>query len=106
MRQRDQEKIQRKIKIDTINKFTGLKLNINDKMVQQLADSLAMPKIKEFMDTKSPAGWIKSLSNVYTWSNREMEWYDAEERLLFACITEDECDRWVCMLNWAISKQR
>ena len=94
------------MKVDTINKLTGLQLNINDKLVQTFVDSLAMPKIKEYMESKNPAGWIKTLSNVYTWTNRELEWYQAEERLLFACLTENECDRWVCMLNWAISKQR
>lgn len=86
--------------------MTGLQLNPNDKLVRQLADSLSIPAIKEFLVSKNPTGWIKALSNVYTWSNRELEWYQAEERLLFATLTEDECDRWVCMLNWAIAKKR
>lgn len=56
------------------------------------------------MDSKNPAGWIKNLAGIYTWTNRELEWYWAEERLLFAYLTEEECDRWVCILNMLIGK--
>ena len=55
--------------------MTGLKLNPEDKLVKAMIDSLAMPKLKEMMDTNNHAGWIKSLQNVHTWTNRELEWY-------------------------------
>jgi hypothetical protein len=58
------------------------------------------------LNSKSPIGWIKNMSSIYTWSNREIEWYMAEERLLFSCLTDEECDRWVCMLNWVVSKKK
>ena len=27
---------------------------------------------------------------VYTWKNRELEWYNAERRFIFACKSDDE----------------
>jgi len=58
------------------------------------------------MISKNPAGWIKNLGGNNTWTHRELEWYLAEDRYLFACLNEEECDRWVAMLNWVISKRQ
>jgi hypothetical protein len=71
-----------------------------------MRDALALPAMKEVLTSRNPAGWIKNLGGVNTWSNRELEWYLAEERLLFACLSEEECDRWVCILNCLIQKHK
>lgn len=69
-----------------------------------IKDNLSIPKNRETLDTRNPAGWIKNLGGINTWSNRELEWYLAENRLLFSCFSDQECDRWVCMLNWMAKK--
>ena len=51
---------------------------------------------------RNPASWIKNIGGFQAWSNREAEWYNAEHRLLFGCMSEEECDRWVVMLNFII----
>ena len=56
------------------------------------------------MIPQSHNSWIKTLSSVNTWSNREIEWFVSEERLLFATASEEEADRWVLVLNWLIAK--
>lgn len=53
---------------------------------------------------RNPSSWIKSLSSNFTWTNRELEWYFAEDRFLFAANTEEECDKWVCISNWLLAK--
>ena len=52
---------------------------------------------------RNPSSWIRSLSSNFTWTNRELEWYFAEDRFLFAAKDEDECDRWVCIMNWLLA---
>eukprot|EP00826_Nyctotherus_ovalis_P056638 TRINITY_DN768_c0_g1_i12.p1 TRINITY_DN768_c0_g1~~TRINITY_DN768_c0_g1_i12.p1 ORF type:complete len:410 (-),score=31.79 TRINITY_DN768_c0_g1_i12:123-1352(-) len=56
----------------------------------------------EEVEVKNPKRWIGGLGGIHTWSNRELEWYLAEERMLFATETESECDRWILLLNWLI----
>lgn len=65
-------------------------------------EDLAVPKLKETFEAKNPASWIKNLSGFQAWSNREAEWFNAEQRYLFGCQSEEECDRWVLMLNLAM----
>ena len=55
------------------------------------------------MIVRNPSSWIRSLSSNFTWTNRELEWYFAEDRFLFAAKDEDECDRWVCIMNWLLA---
>lgn len=69
-----------------------------------IRQALALPQQKQIMASRNPAGWIRSLGSISAWTNRELEWYLAEERLLFACLSDEECDRWVCILNWLINK--
>lgn len=71
-----------------------------------MKDSLAIPEMKEILETRNPSGWIQNLGGLNTWSNRELEWYLSEGRLLFSCITNEECDRWVCLLNWLAQKYK
>lgn len=54
---------------------------------------------------RNPSSWIKSLSSNFTWTNRELEWYFAEDRFLFAALNEDECDRWVTIMNWLLARK-
>lgn len=49
---------------------------------------------------KNPASWIKNLGGINTWTNREVEWQLAEDRLLFSCLSDIECDRWVTILTY------
>ena len=48
---------------------------------------------------RNPSSWIKSLSSNFTWTNRELEWYYAEDRFLFAAKNEVDCDKWVCIME-------
>ena len=73
--------------------------------VKKYGPALSRIQKKERVETKSPKKWIKTLGGMHTWNNRELEWYCAEERLLFAAKSVDECERWVWLLNWFISKQ-
>lgn len=53
-----------------------------------IKENLSIPKNRETLDTRNPAGWIKNLGGINTWSNRELEWYLAENRLLFSCFSD------------------
>ena len=44
------------------------------------------------------------MSSNFTWTNRELEWYYAEDRFLFAALNEDDCDKWVCIMNWLLAR--
>ena len=70
-------------------------------MIEQ---ALSKPVEAEEIFVRNPSSWIKSLSSNFTWTNRELEWYFAEDRFLFAAFNEEECDRWVCILNWLIAR--
>ena len=53
---------------------------------------------------RNPSSWIKSLSSNFTWTNRELEWYYAEDRFLFAAKNENDSDKWVCIFNWLLAR--
>jgi len=36
------------------------------------------------------------------WSNRQKEWEESENRLLFAHHIKEECDKWILLLNWLV----
>lgn len=80
----------------------GIELSEQELFIKQIKHSIAIPKVREPLDSRNPAGWIKNLGGMNTWSNRELEWFMAEERLLFSCLSDEECDRWVCTLNLLI----
>ena len=65
-------------------------------------ENLSIPKEEEILDSKSPVGWIKNMSGNDTWSHREIDWYLTENRLLFSCQSDEECDLWVGILNYLI----
>jgi hypothetical protein len=69
-----------------------------------IEESLAKPLNSEELLIRNPSSWIKSLSSNFTWTNRELEWYYAEDRFLFAALNEDDCDKWVCIMNWLIAR--
>lgn len=70
-----------------------------------IEESLAKPSSAEEIMIRNPSSWIKSLSSNFTWTNRELEWYFAEDRFLFAAVNEDDCDKWVCIMNWLLARQ-
>lgn len=69
-----------------------------------IEESMAKPLSAEELFVRNPSSWIKSLSSNFTWTNRELEWYFAEDRFLFAALNEDECDKWVCIMNWLLAR--
>lgn len=69
-----------------------------------IEESMAKPLAAEEIFVRNPSSWIKSLSSNFTWTNRELEWYFAEDRFLFAANNEDECDKWVCIMNWLLAR--
>jgi len=69
-----------------------------------IEDSLAKPMTAEEIMIRNPSSWIKSLSSNFTWTNRELEWYFAEDRFLFAATNEEDCDKWVCITNWLLAR--
>eukprot|EP00347_Sterkiella_histriomuscorum_P017686 403348388 len=99
--QNRQDKIYRCLDQQLVKQQLNQVLNLKDAdaFIQQLQDDLAIPKLKEKFESRNPAGWIKNISGFQAWSNREAEWFNAENRLLFGCPSEIECDRWVLMLN-------
>lgn len=54
----------------------------------------------ENIGVKNPKKWIKGISGPNTWNNRLLEWYTAEERLIFVAKTEKDCNMWIRLLNW------
>jgi hypothetical protein len=99
------EKVERKLQDEFIKH--SMKINADSKQFNnKIRESLAIPKVRESLETRNPAGWIKNLKGTNTWSNRELEWFLAEERLLFACQSDEECDRWVCLFNFLIEKRK
>ena len=70
-----------------------------------MEESLQKPSDIEEIFVRNPSSWIKSLSSNFTWTNRELEWYFAEDRFLFAANNEEECDRWVCIMNWLLARR-
>lgn len=104
----DKSRTYRKIDLQTL--ISELGLSQQDESYEKLMgfiakirEDLAVPSIKETCEIKYPSSWIKSINNATTWSNRWAEWTEAEQRLLFGCTSDIECDRWVVMLNWLIS---
>ncbi|CDW83195.1 UNKNOWN [Stylonychia lemnae] len=98
---REKRKISQKI-------LKEIEKHIQDKAHRQhliglIEESLSKPLEIEEMIVRNPSSWIKSLSSNFTWTNRELEWYFAEDRFLFAAKNEEECDRWVCIMNWILA---
>jgi hypothetical protein len=69
-----------------------------------IEDALYKPTEAEEILIRNPSSWIRSLSSNFTWTNRELEWYFAEDRYLFAGANEEECDKWVCIMNWLLTR--
>ena len=73
-------------------------------LIMMIEESMAKPLESKEIFIKNPSSWIKSLSSNITWTNRELEWYFAEDRFLFAATNEDDCDKWVCIFNWLLAR--
>ena len=41
-----------------------------------------------------------------TWRNREIDWFNAERRFVFACPTKAECVRWKTQINSKVVVRR
>lgn len=39
---------------------------------------------------------------VYSWKNREVEWYNSERRFIFTCKSSEERNVWIRALRQAI----
>ncbi len=70
--------------------------------------------LNEKIGTHNPSAWIPTLASKglrrsprldpNTWTNRECEWFAAENRFLFACESEEMCNKWVVILNWLMAE--
>ena len=40
-----------------------------------------------------------------SWDNRMIEWFQADERLIFVAKNELDCDRWICLLRFLLEFQ-
>ncbi len=69
-------------------------------------EKMAQVRRREKIDVKNPRKWIPGVGGLNTWNNRELEWFCAEERLLFAAESIEDCETWVWALNWAIRSAR
>ena len=49
-----------------------------------IEEAMSKPMMAEEILIRNPSSWIRSLSSNFTWTNRELEWYFAEDRFLFA----------------------
>ena len=72
------------------------------KFVQERGKELVKVQAKKDITPKNPCPWIPSLASKDTWSSRQKEWESAENRLLFALPSKEECDKWVLLLNWLV----
>jgi hypothetical protein len=73
-------------------------------LIALIEQNLSKPTEMQHIFIRNPSAWIKSLSSNFTWTQRELEWYHSENRFLFACNSEEDCDRWVSVMNWLIAK--
>ena len=104
-----QESVQRKKRKINDKLMKEIKRQVKDPKQRQhiillIENSLSVPVEAEEILIRNPSAWIKSLSSNFTWTNRELEWYYAEDRFLYAALNEEDCDRWVCVLNWLVQK--
>jgi hypothetical protein len=88
-----------------LEQLVGDDAQLKDNFVRDIKQALAVPEAPTPVHPLSHNSYIKSLSGQNTWSNREIEWYVSEERMLFSCLSEEEADRWVLVLNWLKSKK-
>ena len=72
-------------------------------MERNIFENLSIPVGEEVLDSKSPVGWMKNMRGLDTWSHREIDWYLSENRLVFSCQSDKECDLWVTILNYLIN---
>lgn len=72
--------------------------------VRENAESLGRVGPTQTVSAKNPNAWISGISGLSTWNNRALEWYLAEQRMLFAAGSEDDCNRWVFLLNWLLMR--
>ena len=83
--------------------FSGPISNFEVTSSHMAPSSVVLRSEIEEVNVKSPSAWIQSTAGketshplgAATWSNREIEWYYAEKRYLFATRTSQERDRWV-----------
>jgi hypothetical protein len=40
---------------------------------------------------------------VYTWSNRQKEWYNSERRFIFSCKSEGERKKWISAIKLSVA---
>eukprot|EP00826_Nyctotherus_ovalis_P046364 TRINITY_DN5231_c0_g1_i10.p1 TRINITY_DN5231_c0_g1~~TRINITY_DN5231_c0_g1_i10.p1 ORF type:complete len:402 (+),score=89.02 TRINITY_DN5231_c0_g1_i10:151-1356(+) len=90
-------------KVDGVNFSSKSESQLYSKYLSENKARLTRTANLELINVKNPKKWIKGLSSSHTWSNRELEWYLAEQRMLFVARSQNECDRWVVLLNWLLS---
>ena len=61
-------------------------------------------EVEDRTQVHNPKAWMPNFRGKHTWTNREIEWYNAEKELIFACTTEEQCGQWVALLHWLINK--
>jgi len=102
---------EKQTKLFKVYKIDGVRFNNKDearsykKFLNENKAKLTRTANIEIITVKNPKKWIKSLSSSHTWSNRELEWYLAEQRMLFSAQSLKECNRWIILLNWLLQSQ-
>eukprot|EP01022_Parablepharisma_sp_SALTPOND_P024678 TRINITY_DN552_c5_g1_i1.p1 TRINITY_DN552_c5_g1~~TRINITY_DN552_c5_g1_i1.p1 ORF type:complete len:410 (+),score=33.08 TRINITY_DN552_c5_g1_i1:4447-5676(+) len=66
------------------------------------AKGTSLAKSEKKLKTKLSKASFKSTPGKGTWRNREVEWYMAEERMVFGAKSVEECERWIWVLNWLL----
>ena len=70
--------------------------------VKNKGNELTKICMKEQITGNGKSSWIKALSGVDTWTNREHIWKNIKNRNVYAHEDKLECEKWVFVLNWLI----
>jgi len=97
------EPIKKSVKLGNIE-FQEIKEALSYSKFTELHKSQLM-KIHDETEELTLSPYALSRNNLggNAWSYRELDWYLAEEKLLFFTKTEDECKMWVNFLNWIVN---
>ncbi len=69
------------------------------------AHGIALVRAKKW-DRSSAANLLKARGAVTGRINRDIDSYASDEKMLFAAVSAEECERWVWVLNWLLHSQQ
>mmetsp|Transcript_15321 Transcript_15321/g.13045 ORF Transcript_15321/g.13045 Transcript_15321/m.13045 type:complete len:258 (+) Transcript_15321:913-1686(+) len=84
---------------------TAQKSRFGDSYHQSPSPEVSPQKLKRDSPLKGAVyKWVKQISDLTSWTNREKEWFYAEKRLLFAAPKLSDREKWLSVLNWIVNE--